>query len=66
MANYICLGLVMDSQIINLIKMSSELQLKLDYVTACRESRLMTAQEILENKDFFNDLVRICFSPSLS
>jgi hypothetical protein len=44
--------------------MSSELQLKLDNVNACRESRITTAQEILENKGFFNDLIRICFSPS--
>jgi len=44
--------------------MSSELQIKLDYVNACRESRLRTAQEVLENQHLFDDLVNICFSPS--
>jgi hypothetical protein len=44
--------------------MSSELQLKLDYVNAYRENRFKAAQEIIENKDYFDELVRICFSPS--
>jgi hypothetical protein len=43
--------------------MPSELQIKLDYVKACRESRLKVSQEILENKHFFNELVLICFNP---
>ena len=46
------------------LKMSSELQRKLDYVNAYRENRLKAAQEILENKDLFDELVAICFSPS--
>ncbi|MGQ7945363.1 hypothetical protein [Flavobacterium sp. WC2509] len=44
--------------------MSSELQLKLNYVNAYRENRLKVAQEILDNKDYFDELVKICFSPS--
>lgn len=44
--------------------MSTELQLKLDYVNAYRENRLRTAQEILDNNHYFDELVRICFSPS--
>ncbi|MGO4771050.1 hypothetical protein ACEN2I_05265 [Flavobacterium sp. W22_SRS_FK3] len=43
--------------------MSSELQNKLNYVTAFRENRLMLAQEILENKALFSKLINICFSP---
>ena len=43
--------------------MPFELQLKLDYVNAYRENRLKVAQEILENKDYFDQLVKICFSP---
>lgn len=43
--------------------MSSELQLKLDYVKAYRENRLNCAQEILENPSLFDELVSICFSP---
>jgi hypothetical protein len=43
--------------------MSSELQLKLDYVKAYRENRLNCAQEILENPSLFNELISICFSP---
>lgn len=45
-------------------KASSELQSKLDYVNAYRENRLKVAQEVLENKDLFEELVSICFSPS--
>ncbi len=45
-------------------KASSELQLKLDYVNAYRENRLKVAQEVLENKNLFEELVSICFSPS--
>ncbi|TEB43326.1 hypothetical protein D0809_14225 [Flavobacterium circumlabens] len=45
-------------------KMSSELQSKLNYVTAYRENRLKVAKEILENKFFFEELVAVCFSPS--
>lgn len=45
-------------------KMSSALQLKLDYVTAYRENRLKVAQDILENKLFFDELVAVCFLPS--
>jgi len=44
-------------------KMSSELQAKLDYVNAYRESRLMAAQYVLENHHLFEELVSICFSP---
>lgn len=44
--------------------MSSELQLKLDYVNAYRENRLKAAQEIIENNGYFDELVSICFSPS--
>ena len=44
--------------------MSSELQLKLDYVNACRENRQKAAQYILENKSHFDELVTICFTPS--
>jgi hypothetical protein len=44
--------------------MSSELQLKLDYVNAYRENRLKVAQEVLENPSLFDELVQICFSPS--
>ncbi|TDW47041.1 hypothetical protein EV144_10557 [Flavobacterium sp. 270] len=44
--------------------MPSELQSKLDYVNAYRENRLKAAQYILENKDYFDELVKICFSPS--
>ncbi|MEN2400232.1 hypothetical protein GKZ90_0010615 [Flavobacterium sp. MC2016-06] len=44
--------------------MPSELQLKLDYVNAYRENRLKVAQDVLENKKYFNELVTICFSPS--
>jgi hypothetical protein len=43
--------------------MSSELQKKLDYVSAYRENRLKVAQEILENPGLFDELVSICFSP---
>ncbi|WP_347052987.1 hypothetical protein [Flavobacterium olei] len=43
--------------------MLSELQKKLDYVSAYRERRLMAAQDILENPKLFNDLVTISFSP---
>ena len=43
--------------------MCSELQRKLDYVSAYRENRLKTAQEILKNPFLFNELVSICFSP---
>ncbi|MEO8535821.1 MAG: hypothetical protein ABI441_18840 [Flavobacterium sp.] len=44
--------------------MSSELQSKLDYVTAYRENRLKVAQDVLENKLFFDELVSVCFSPA--
>ncbi|REG98162.1 hypothetical protein [Flavobacterium aquicola] len=44
--------------------MSSELQSKLDYVNAYRENRLKAAREIIENKDYFDELVSISFSPS--
>ncbi|HEX8013711.1 MAG TPA: hypothetical protein VF465_00630, partial [Flavobacterium sp.] len=44
--------------------MSSELQIKLDYVNAYRENRLIAAQYILENPSLFDELVSICFSPS--
>lgn len=43
--------------------MSSDLQLKLDYVTAHRENRLKYAHEILDNPSLFKELVAICFSP---
>ncbi|WP_456314035.1 hypothetical protein [Pseudomonas shirazensis] len=44
--------------------MHSELQSRLEYVKPCRASRSMTAQDILENKFSFDELVSICFSPS--
>ena len=44
--------------------MPSELQEKLEYVKPCRESRLLYAQEILENPSLFEELVSICFLPS--
>lgn len=44
--------------------MPSELQRKLDYVNACRESRMKVSQEILENRRFFDELISICFDPS--
>ncbi|RZJ53744.1 MAG: hypothetical protein EOO44_07515 [Flavobacterium sp.] len=43
--------------------MCSELHSKLDYVNAYRENRLKVAQEILENKALFDELVSICFLP---
>lgn len=43
--------------------MSTELQQKLDYVNAYRENRLKVAQDVLENKKYFEELVQICFSP---
>ncbi|WP_166926208.1 hypothetical protein [Flavobacterium poyangense] len=43
--------------------MSSELQSKLDYLKAYRENRLKIAQEVLENKDQFKELISISFSP---
>ncbi|MCI9843786.1 hypothetical protein [Flavobacterium pectinovorum] len=43
--------------------MSSELQQKLDYVTAHRENRLKCSQEILDHPYLFNELISICFSP---
>jgi len=44
--------------------MSSELQKKLDYVTACRANRSLAAQDILENQFLFAELVSICFLTS--
>ncbi|HSD06727.1 hypothetical protein [Flavobacterium sp.] len=44
--------------------MPSELQIKLEYVNACREKRLEGAQFILDNKNHFDELVKISFSPS--
>lgn len=44
--------------------MHSELQRKLDFVTAHRESRLKYAQEIIENQFYFEELVAISFSPT--
>jgi hypothetical protein len=41
--------------------MSSELQKNLDYVNAYRENRLKGAQTILENPDYFPELISICF-----
>lgn len=43
--------------------MSSELQIKLNYVNAYRENRLKAAQDVLENPSLFDELVSICFSP---
>ena len=43
--------------------MPSELQLKLEYVKPCRENRLEVAQFILDNKNHFDELVKISFSP---
>lgn len=42
--------------------MASELQQKLDYVSAHRESRLKIADEIPQNRSFFKELIKICFS----
>ncbi len=44
--------------------MPSELQEKLDYVTACRANRSLAAQDILENQSLFAELVSLCFSNS--
>lgn len=44
--------------------MLSELQTKLDYVSAYRENRIKVAQDVLENPLFFDELVQICFAPS--
>lgn len=44
--------------------MSSDLQIKLDYLKAYRENRLQIAQYVLENHSLLNELVLICFSPS--
>ena len=41
----------------------SELQEKLDYVSAYRENRLKCAQDVLENPYLFEELISICFSP---
>jgi hypothetical protein len=41
--------------------MSSELQKNLDYVNAYRENRLKGAQTILENPDYFPELISVCF-----
>lgn len=43
--------------------MLSELQTKLDYVSAHRENRLKVAQDVLENPALFDELVQICFRP---
>jgi hypothetical protein len=45
-------------------RMCSELHSKLDYVNAYRENRLKVAQEILENKHLFDELISLCFLPS--
>jgi hypothetical protein len=44
-------------------KMSSELQSKLDYVSAYRENRLKAAKDVLENQSLFKELIQICCSP---
>lgn len=44
--------------------MSTELKVLLNNVNAYRESRLEMAQFILDNKNHFEELVSICFSPS--
>ncbi|MCG9794002.1 hypothetical protein [Flavobacterium algicola] len=44
--------------------MRTKLQLKLDHVSAYRENRLAMAQFVLENKNHFEELLSICFSPS--
>ncbi|MBF4492986.1 hypothetical protein IR010_10570 [Flavobacterium sp. MR2016-29] len=44
--------------------MLSELDKKLDYVNACRESRLKAAEDVLDDSSLFNELVLISFSPS--
>ncbi|OXG08904.1 hypothetical protein BC749_106241 [Flavobacterium araucananum] len=43
--------------------MSSELQSKLDYVSAYRENRLKAAKDVLENQSLFKELIQICCSP---
>ncbi|ABQ03460.1 hypothetical protein [Flavobacterium johnsoniae] len=47
----------------NSMTVLSELQEKLDYVSAYRENRLKCAQDVLENPYLFNELISICFSP---
>ncbi|MCV9927343.1 hypothetical protein OIU83_06755 [Flavobacterium sp. LS1R49] len=44
--------------------MSSELQKTLDYVNAYRENRLKGAQSVLENPDYFTELIFACFDIS--
>ncbi|MFA9186568.1 hypothetical protein AAGV33_00460 [Flavobacterium sp. FBOR7N2.3] len=44
--------------------MASELQSKLEHLKAYREDRLIIAQYILDNKNYFDELISICFSPS--
>ncbi|MBF7090723.1 hypothetical protein IUY40_04090 [Flavobacterium sp. ALJ2] len=44
--------------------MPSELQKNLDYVSAYRENRLKGAQTILENPDYFQELIAIFFDIS--
>lgn len=48
---------------LNSMTLLSELQEKLDYVSAYRENRLKCAQVILENPYLFTELISICFSP---
>ncbi|KDN55395.1 hypothetical protein [Flavobacterium seoulense] len=44
--------------------MHSELQLQLEHLKAYRKDRLDLAQNILENKEYFDELVQICFTPA--
>lgn len=43
--------------------MATELQLKLNKVNAYRENRLAMAHYILDHKNYFDELISICFSP---
>jgi len=43
--------------------MATELQSKLEYLKAYREDRLVIAEFILNNKNYLNELITICFTP---
>ena len=43
--------------------MATELQSKLEYLKAYREDRLVIAEFILNNKNYLDELITICFTP---
>lgn len=43
--------------------MATELQSKLEYLKAYRKDRLIIAEFILNNKNYLDELITICFSP---